>query len=106
MRTSRRSAVVAIKLVVAVVLFATLIGFIGSGLGPVLPLSRVLPLALVVALAVAAVILPSALVSLAMGQWALRHGGTDAQWFWFPSEPQGLVQQREDLAALEREARG
>jgi hypothetical protein len=38
-----------------------------------------------------------------MGQWALRHGGTDTQWFWFPSEPKGLVQQRQAKAAVERE---
>jgi hypothetical protein len=89
-----------------VVGFSALIWFIGTGMGHTLSLSRVLPLALVVVLAVAAVILPSVLISLAMGQWALRHGGTDAQWFWFPSEPRGLVQQRDELAALEREARG
>jgi hypothetical protein len=68
--------------------------------------SKDMSLVLIVVLAVMALVIPSALISLAMGQWALRHGGTDAQWFWFPSEPKGLVQQREAQAALERDATG
>jgi hypothetical protein len=35
-------------------------------------------------------------ISLTLGQWVLRMGGTDAQWFWFPSEPRGLQQLREE----------
>jgi hypothetical protein len=27
-------------------------------------------------------------------QWVLRKGGTDTQWFWFASEPKGLVHLR------------
>ena len=106
MKSSKRGAVVAVKVVLGVVVFSALIGVIGTGTGHDLSVSRVLPLALFVVVAVAAVIVPSALISLAMGQSALRHGGTDTQWFWFPSEPRGLVRQREELAALEREARG
>ena len=32
-------------------------------------------------------------------QWMLRHGATDAQWFFFTSEPKGLVEMREQLRA-------
>ena len=28
-------------------------------------------------------------------QFILRNGGTDPQWFWFSSEPRGLVALRE-----------
>lgn len=28
-------------------------------------------------------------------QWALRKGGTDTAWFWFNSEPKGLMAMRE-----------
>ena len=28
-------------------------------------------------------------------QWALRKGGTDTAWFWFSSEPKGLIVLRE-----------
>jgi hypothetical protein len=99
--------VVVAKLLLAAVLFSALVAFVGSGTaGPRLDWSKVLPLVLIVALAVTALVIPSALISLAMGQWALRHGGTDTQWFWFPSEPKGLVRQRQAQAAVERETTG
>ena len=30
-------------------------------------------------------------------QWVLRKGGTDTSWFWFNSEPKGLMALREKL---------
>lgn len=30
-------------------------------------------------------------------QWVLRKGGTDTAWFWFNSEPKGLMAARERL---------
>ena len=30
-------------------------------------------------------------------QWVLRKGGTDTAWFWFNSEPKGLMALREKL---------
>ena len=30
-------------------------------------------------------------------QWVLRKGGTDPSWFWFNSEPKGLMAVREKL---------
>lgn len=33
---------------------------------------------------------------LAVGQWVLRRGGTDTQWFWFSGEPRGLEAMRRD----------
>ena len=30
-------------------------------------------------------------------QWVLRKGGTDTAWFWFSSEPKGLMALREKL---------
>ncbi|MEY2690418.1 MAG: hypothetical protein RL375_4618, partial [Pseudomonadota bacterium] len=38
----------------------------------------------VTAIAVAALVIGTVM------QWVLRHGGTDTQWFWFPSDPRGL----------------
>jgi hypothetical protein len=49
-----------------------------------------------VALAVIAVV---AVAWLQVAQFALRHGGTDAQWFWFNGEPPGLVALRRARAA-------
>ncbi len=36
----------------------------------------------------------AAVASLTLMQWILRRGGTDTQWLWFASEPDGLVRQR------------
>jgi hypothetical protein len=30
-------------------------------------------------------------------EWVLRKGGTDTAWFWFNSEPKGLMALRERL---------
>jgi hypothetical protein len=45
---------------------------------------------------VMALIILGAICSLQFSQFILRMGGTDAQWFWFPSEPRGLVGLREE----------
>lgn len=44
---------------------------------------------------VVALIIVGAICSLQFSQFILRAGGTDAQWFWFPSEPKGLAALRE-----------
>ena len=98
MKPSRLHLVFAAKLVLAVVMFSTLIGLVGANMAPKLPLTTVLGYALVGALAFSAVVVPVVLISLTFGQVALNHGGTDPQWFWFPSEPKGLEQLREDAA--------
>ena len=46
------------------------------------------------------IVVVGAVVSLTVSQFVLRHGGTDVQWFWFRSEPQGLVQLRAQAKAL------
>ena len=49
-------------------------------------------------LAALAVILVGLSVSyLNVYQWSLRKGGTDSTWFWFKSEPKGLMALREKL---------
>lgn len=47
---------------------------------------------------VLALVIGGAVCSLQFSQFILRAGGTDAQWFWFPSEPEGLVSLREQQA--------
>jgi hypothetical protein len=36
-------------------------------------------------------------IYLTIYQWILRKGGTDTAWFWFSSEPKGLMALRESL---------
>ncbi len=49
------------------------------------------------------VIVICTILSLQFSQFILRHGGTDAQWFWFSSEPKGLVELRRQQAVLKAE---
>lgn len=42
-----------------------------------------------------ALVILGAVCSLQFSQFILRAGGTDVQWFWFPSEPKGLAALRE-----------
>ena len=39
----------------------------------------------------AAVLVVLSFIYLTIYQWVLRKGGTDPAWFWFNSEPKGLV---------------
>ena len=43
--------------------------------------------------------------SLQFSQFILRMGGTDAQWFWFSSEPKGLAALRDQAPASSASAR-
>jgi hypothetical protein len=42
------------------------------------------------------------IASLTLSQFILRKGGTDPQWFWFKSEPPGLLQLRAQQEAASR----
>jgi hypothetical protein len=102
MPSSRHHWVFAAKVVLAVASFSILIGLVGATMAPSVPLSTVLRYVLVGALAMVGVMTPVVLLSLAIGQVALSKGGTDPQWFWFPSEPRGLVRLRGKPAAPEK----
>jgi hypothetical protein len=91
---SRRSKVAAKVLVVLLFMLAVL-GFAGKSIAPSVALPTWL---LWCALGVAAfllVLVVLIVLNWQLGQWVLRKGGTDPQWFWFPSEPRGLVALRE-----------
>jgi hypothetical protein len=52
---------------------------------------------------IGATLIGLAVVHLAMGQWVLRKGGTDPQWFWFDGEPQGLTDLRKRIRNQKQE---
>jgi hypothetical protein len=91
---SKSSKQLAAKLLLAAVLLAVLAGFAGSKLAPTVPLSMVLLYSLIGAVALFGVIILAVAVLQMFNQFILRHGGTDTQWFWFSSEPAGLVKLR------------
>ena len=83
------------KLLVAAVALVALVAVAGKRLAPSLTLGEVLLYSAVGVVSVMALIILGAVCSLQFSQFILRKGGTDAQWFWFLSEPKGLVALRE-----------
>jgi hypothetical protein len=81
---------------IAVVLLAGLAAFVGNSLFPGIPTWRVVLYAVAGGVAAFAVVLAVAVGSLQFRQLVIRKGGTDPQWFWFSSEPEGLRKLREE----------
>ena len=93
------------KVLLAAVLIGTVLVIAAQSLAPSMPLATLLFRCVLVAGAfiLAAVLL--ALLNLHLGQWVLRKGGTDPQWFWFKSEPQGLIALRERQRSMDQQAK-
>lgn len=87
------------KILLAALLLAALVVVAGSHLAPTVPLPTVFLYSVVGVVAGGAVLLVAIVVSLTVSQWVLRHGGTDAQWFWFSGEPPGLQKLRAEAQA-------
>lgn len=85
----------AAKVVLATVLLAALAGVAGSRIVPGWPLVRVLFYSALGAAILLGILVIATIAKLALGQFILRKGGTDVQWFWFSGEPPGLQQLRE-----------
>ena len=86
---SPRAKLVA-KVLIAAVLIAAVVGVAGRNLAGSMPMPTLLFWCMVVLAGFILVSVLWAFVNLALGQWTLRHGGTDPQWFWFNAEPPGL----------------
>ncbi len=79
------------KIALAASLLMALAGVAGSQLAPKMPLSEVLLYSGALVLCLFALLVVAAVISLTVYQAVLRMGGTDPQWFWFRSEPPGLL---------------
>ena len=97
MPLSKSHLQIALKALLAIVLLSGLAGVAGSQLVPDVPLLTVLLNCAIGAAILMAVLVFAAVVSLTFNQFILRHGGTDAAWFWFKGEPPGLERLREQL---------
>ena len=89
----------ALKALLAIIMLAALAGVAGSQLAPDVPLLTVLLNCVIWAAVMFVALIFVAILSLTFNQFIIRHGGTDAAWFWFKSEPPGLERQREQLKA-------
>lgn len=94
MQSSKLSKQFAVKMLAATALLSLLAAVAGSQLAPSLPLYSVLLYSAVGAVVLFFALVVGTVATLTVAQFILRKGGTDPQWFWFPSEPKGLVQLR------------
>ena len=78
------------KVVLATLLLGVLAGVAGSQIVPGWSLVRVLLSSALGAAALLGVLVVATIAKLVLGQFILRKGGTDVQWFWFSGEPLGL----------------
>lgn len=86
------------KCLLAAVAVIALVAFPARELMPSLSLGAVLWRVATWLLLGMALLTLLAIGSLQFSQFILRKGGTDAQWFWFSSEPRGLVALRKGKA--------
>ena len=96
------------KIALAAILLTALAGVAGTQLAPEKPLFDALLFSGALVLILFALLLGATMVSLTVRQAILRMGGTDPQWFWFRSEPPGLValrSQAKDSAANDAQPR-
>jgi hypothetical protein len=84
----------AVRVLLAVIGIGTVLGVAGRSLAPDMPTVTWLGWCALGLGALVLCITVGMVISLQVRQWVLRNGGTDAQWFWFPSEPKGLVKLR------------
>lgn len=86
------------KLLVAAVAIVALVAVAARRLVPSLTFGELLLYSAAGVIGVMTLIIIAAICSLQFSQFILRAGGTDPQWFWFQSEPKGLVALREQQA--------
>ncbi len=99
MHLSKTHFHLAVKALLAIVMLTALAGVAGSQLAPDVPLATILLNCAIWAAGMFVVLVFVAILSLSFNQFILKHGGTDADWFWFKGEPPGLERQREQLKA-------
>jgi len=76
--------------VLATLLLGALVSVAGAQIVPGWSLVRVLLSSALGAAALLGVLVVATIAKLVLGQFILRKGGTDVQWFWFSGEPLGL----------------
>ena len=93
-----RSVIVSIvKLIVAAVMLTGLIALATQDLMPQMSYVKLFAYLLLGVAVLAVNLVGLVVIYLNISQWVLRKGGTDPSWFWFASEPKGLVALREKL---------
>jgi hypothetical protein len=94
---NRQSIVFTGKLMAATLLLSGLILFAAQDLVPQMSYAKLFGYLLLGVAVLAVNLVGLVVIYLNISQWVLRKGGTDPAWFWFTSEPKGLVALREKL---------
>jgi len=81
----------AAKVLICAVLLIALVAYAAHKMAPQLSYALIFAYALLGFSLVAIALVGLSLFYLTIYQWVLRKGGTDPAWFWFSSEPKGLV---------------
>jgi hypothetical protein len=85
------------KLLIAGLLIIGLIVLAAQDLAPDMSYAKLFAFIFLGLAALAVNLVGLCVIYLNVYQWVLRKGGTDTAWFWFNSEPKGLMALREKL---------
>ena len=85
------------KLIVALALLVGIVVVAAQDLAPNMSYAKLFAYFFIGLAALAVNLVGLSVIYLNISQWVLRKGGTDTAWFWFNSEPKGLMAVRERL---------
>jgi hypothetical protein len=85
------------KLIVALALLVGIVVVAAQDLAPNMSYAKLFAYIFIGLAALAVNLVGLSVIYLNISQWVLRKGGTDTAWFWFNSEPKGLMALREKL---------
>jgi len=85
------------KLIVALALLVGIVVVAAQDLAPNITYAKLFAYIFIGLAALAVNLVGLSVIYLNVYEWVLRKGGTDTAWFWFNSEPKGLLAVRERL---------
>jgi hypothetical protein len=85
------------KLIVALALLIGIVVVAAQDLAPNISYAKLFAYIFIGLAALAVNLVGLSVIYLNISQWVLRKGGTDTAWFWFNSEPKGLMAVKERL---------
>jgi hypothetical protein len=85
------------KLIVALALLVGIVVVAAQDLAPNMSYAKLFAYIFIGLAALAVNLVGLSVIYLNVYEWVLRKGGTDTAWFWFNSEPKGLLAVRERL---------
>ncbi len=95
--TSRYNFTNFAKLIVALALLVGIVVVAAQDLAPNMSYVKLFAYIFVGLAALAVNLVGLSVIYLNVYEWVLRKGGTDTAWFWFNTEPKGLMALREKL---------